>query len=84
MNRDRFEFLYNMLMQSVTHKQSFFCMSNNHSLRPPIFFLIFSIIQQLKRQKLKHWMMDKIQNLKGAECYYCCENPTEMNVQPIL
>jgi hypothetical protein len=29
-------------------------------------------------------MMDKIQNMKGAKCDYWYENPTEMNVQPIL
>jgi len=68
----------------MLYKHGVFCMSNNQPLTQTIHFFNFPITQHLKKTKTKSWLMDKIQNLKGAKCDYWHHNPTEMNVQPIL
>jgi len=68
----------------MLYKHGVFCMSNNLPLTQTIHFLNFAHHPAFRKTKTKHWMMDKIQNLKGAKCDYWCHNSTEMNVQPHL
>jgi hypothetical protein len=67
----------------MLYKHGVFCRINNV---PHIqhHFIKFAHYPVFKKTKTEHWMMDKIQKLKGAKYYYQCHNPTQMNVPPIV